>query len=678
MSNMDKILRELNPEQRKAVETIDGPVLVLAGAGTGKTRVITYRIAYMLAKGIPPESILGLTFTNKAAKEMKERLAVLVSPEKAQKVTLGTFHSFCVRILRKEIRALNYLPNFTIADESDQAGIIKQAAAVLGYGKDDAPVPEISAYIGAQKNRLIDSRAAKKHADNDYQVRMAHVYDEYQQILCNQNMIDFDDMLFLVYRIFEERPEVLKKYQEIYQYILVDEYQDTNDAQFTMIKQLCGHRCNLCVVGDDDQSIYGWRGANISNILEFPRMFRDTIEIKLEQNYRSTNKILTAANKVIAGNSDRYAKNLWSNNGEGENIRLVKALDGEGEADFIADFIVQEVAEHPEIDYSHFAILFRSNHLSRLLEQSLRKANVPYRLVGGQEFFKRKEIKDAVAYLKLLVNPKEDQSLLRILNLPPRGVGDKAVDRLKSLKNTVFLPMTEIIGNEDYLEGLGSKAASSVRELDACLKKYRQEFAEPGGLAAKVQEFLQACGYLEGLQKIYKDIEDSVKRQENVCEFISAVASYENRAPEPVTLENYLESYALLEENDKVEENNDDGNSVTLTTVHAAKGLEFPYVFVIAMERNIFPHERSEAEGKTDEELRLFYVALTRARQNLLITHAKTRMYRGVKLSQTPSKFLQQLPDGIVDKHQPGELIKTMSKDELMSSFESMFARFKD
>ena len=678
MSNMDKILRDLNPEQRKAVETIDGPVLVLAGAGTGKTRVITYRIAYMLAKGIPPESILGLTFTNKAAKEMKERLAVLVSPEKAQKVTLGTFHSFCVRILRKEIRALNYLPNFTITDEGDQAGIIKQAAAALNYNKDEVSIPEISAYIGAQKNRLIDSRIAKKNADNDNDVRMAHVYEEYQQILCNQNMIDFDDMLFLVYRIFEERPEVLKKYQEIYQYILVDEYQDTNDAQFTLIKQLCGHRCNLCVVGDDDQSIYGWRGANISNILEFPSMFKGTREIKLEQNYRSTNKILTAANKVIAGNSDRYAKNLWSNNGDGENIRLVQAMDGEAEANFIIDFIVQEMAENGDITYSDFAVLFRSNHLSQLIEDALLGAKIPYRLVGGQEFFKRKEIKDAVAYLKLLVNPKEDQSLLRILNLPPRGVGDKAVDRLKSLKNTVFLPMTEIIGDEDYLEGLASKAGSSVRELDACLKKYRQEFAEPGGLASKVYEFLTSCGYLNGLQKIYKDIKDSDKRRENVYQFISAIASFEKKAPGLVTLENYLESYALLEENDKADDKSNDGNSVTLTTVHAAKGLEFPYVFVIAMERNIFPHERSEAEGKTDEELRLFYVALTRARRNLLITHAKTRMYHRMNFHQMPSKFLQHLPDGIVDKHQPEELIKTMSKDELMSSFESMFARFKD
>jgi superfamily I DNA/RNA helicase len=678
MSNIDKILRELNPEQRKAVETIDGPALVLAGAGTGKTRVITYRIAYMLAKGIPPENILGLTFTNKAAKEMKERLAALVSPEKAQTVMLGTFHSFCVRILRREIRALNYLPNFTIADEGDQAGIIKQAAAVLGYAKSEAPVPEISAYISSQKNRLIDCRTAKNSADNDLQAKMAHVYDEYQQILCNQNMLDFDDMLFLVYRIFKGHPDILEKYQEIYQYILVDEYQDTNDAQFTLIKQLCGRRCNLCVVGDDDQSIYGWRGANISNILDFPNMFKGTKQIKLEQNYRSTNKILNAANIVIAGNASRHPKKLWSNNGEGENIRLVEAMDGETEADFIADFIVQEIAENSDLGYSDFAVLYRSSHLSRLLEQSLRKAGVPYRLVGGQEFFKRKEIKDAVAYLKLLVNPREDQSLLRILNIPPRGLGDKAVDRLKALKNTVFLPMTGIIGNEDYLEGLASKAASSARELDFCLKKYRQEFAGPGNLAAKVQEFLTACGYLDGLQKVYKDIEDSVKRQENVYEFISAVAMFEKKADEPATLENYLESYALLEENDKVEDRSSDGNSVTLTTVHAAKGLEFPYVFVIAMERNIFPHERSEAEGKIDEERRLFYVALTRARRNLLITHAGYRMHRGMNLSQAPSKFLQRLPDEIVDRRHPEELIKTMSKNEVISSVESMFERFKD
>jgi superfamily I DNA/RNA helicase len=368
---------------------------------------------------------------------------------------------------------------------------------------------------------------------------------------------------------------------------------------------------------------------------------------------------------VIAGNSKRHAKNLWSKNGEGENIRLVKAMNAEDEAEFIANFIAQEVADNG-LSYVDFAILYRSNHLSRLLEQSLRKAVIPYRLVGGQEFFKRKEIKDAVAYLKLLVNPKEDQSLLRILNIPPRGLGDKAVDRLKSLKNTVFIPMTEIIGNEEYLDGLASKAAANVRSLDACLKKYRQEFAEPGGVASKVLEFLGECDYLEGLQKVYKDIEDSLKRRENVYEFINAIAQFERRASTAVSLEDYLESYALLEENDKVDDKSDDGNSVTLTTVHAAKGLEFPYVFIIAMERNIFPHERAEAEGSSDEERRLFYVALTRARRNLLITRAEYRMYRGMDLNQSPSKFLELLPDNIVDKYHPEELFRTMTNEEKM------------
>ncbi|MEG1980149.1 MAG: UvrD-helicase domain-containing protein, partial [Victivallaceae bacterium] len=423
---MEALLNQLNPPQQQAVRTIEGPVLVLAGAGTGKTRVITYRIAYMISQEINPKSILGMTFTNKAAKEMRERLAELVPTKQAEQVTLGTFHSFCVKLLRHEIKLLNFLPSFTIADETDMQGLMKQAMAAKGFTKDDISMNDVASYIGQQKNQLIFPPESKKQAENDYVYDMAQIYEEYQNLLELQNMIDFDDMLMLSYKILTKFPEVLEKYRARYQYLLVDEYQDTNDAQFELIRLLAEPRCNLCVVGDDDQSIYGWRGANVGNILDFPKRFPGAAEIRLEQNYRSTNNILMAANRVISRNTNRFSKSLWSAGGEGDKITLVRTNNAEEEADMIANYIAGTHGENPNIKYSSFAILYRSNHLSRQLEQSLRTTGVPYRLVGGQEFFKRKEIKDAAAYLKLLANPRDDQSLLRILPIPPRGLAEKA------------------------------------------------------------------------------------------------------------------------------------------------------------------------------------------------------------------------------------------------------------
>lgn len=670
---ISNILGQLNPEQREAVCRIDGPVLVLAGAGTGKTRVITYRIAYMLANGISPENILGLTFTNKAAVEMKGRLAALIGLEKAVKVTLGTFHSFCIRLLRKEIGKLNYLPCFTVADEGDQSGLIKQAASSIGLSKDDS-IADFATYISRMKNKLLNPAEAAASANHDKDGLRADVYAEYQRLLVNQNMIDFDDMLFLTYRIFDEFPDTLKKYQDIYRYLLVDEYQDTNDVQFTIIDQLCRKHRNICVVGDDDQSIYGWRGANIENILNFPKIFHDVKEIKLEQNYRSTNTILTAANAVIAANSVRYKKNLWSDKGKGRNVIQVNATNAETESTFIAEYIKQEMSEHQNLKYRDFAILYRSNYLSRQLEQSLRSASVPYTLVGGQEFYKRKEIRDAVAYLKLIVNPREDQSLLRILNLPPRGMGDKAVEKLKALKNAVFVPLCDILGDDAFIKSLSGKAASAAIALNECLKNYREIFASPGQLSMKVNNFLNDCDYLTGMKKIYKDHDDAEKRMENVYEFISAIASFERKNQNPVTLMEYLEAYALLEENDRTKDNGEDDDSVTLTTVHAAKGLEFNYVFVVAMERDIFPHERSIDENNVEEELRLFYVALTRARHQLLLTHTEVRMTRGFESYRYPSPFLKLLPEEIVSETTPDQLIKIMSDDDVLSGIENILS----
>ncbi len=672
-----EIAKALNPEQGDAVKTIKGPVLVLAGAGTGKTRVITYRIAHMIDEGIDPKNILAMTFTNKAAREMKERIAALVAPDKAQKVTIGTFHSFCGKVLRKEIKRLHYLPNFTIIDDADQNGLIRQAAAALGYAKDEVPVPLVKNYISDMKNKLCFPKQAKKLADHDEnhdKLRFARVYAEYQNLLETQNMVDFDDMLLLVYEIFEKFPEVLKKYQDIYKYLLVDEYQDTNDVQFAIIEQLTREHRNLCVVGDDDQSIYGWRGANINNILDFSIKYPELKSVKLEQNYRSTTKILKAANAVIGRNSKRHGKELWSGQEEGGNLLLVQTPDAEVEADFIADYIAQIMGDQPGRSYNDFAVLYRSNHLSRQIELALRKASIPYRMVGGQEFFQRKEIKDAVAYLKVLANPKDDQSLLRVINLPPRGLGKRVIDILKEYKLASFQAFSKLIAEDVCLKSFTDKAAVSARTFRLCLDKYREKFEESGYLALKVKGFLSDIGYLNGLQKIYKDHAESLKRRENVYEFISAVAEFEKKAAAPVSLQNYLESYALMEENDKVKEETEDGDGVTLTTIHAAKGLEYPYIMQVAMETNVFPHQRSVMEGSVDEELRLFYVSLTRAKEQLVISYSASRMDKGVERNQFPSEFIKYLPEDIVDVCTPEDLIKTMDKADISKSLDAMLA----
>ena len=674
-----EFLTTLNPQQRRAVETINGPVLVLAGAGTGKTRVITCRIAHMIDSGIDPKHILGLTFTNKAAREMRERLAQLISPETAKHVTLGTFHSFCMQILRREIKRLGYLPGFTIADESDQQGFLKQAAGAIGIAKGDISLPDSAAYISRMKNALLFPTEAKKLAENDYEVMQSQLYGEYQSMLQLQNAVDFDDLLLLTYSLFERFPEVLEKYRNIYRYLLIDEYQDTNAAQFTMVKMLAGAEPNICVVGDDDQSIYGWRGADVSNILDFPRCFPGTTEIMLEQNYRSTDKILQAANAVISGNPKRYAKKLWSASGEGEDIIVARLDDGEAEADFLVGMIQQERSNTRNLAYSDFAVLYRSNHLSRQIEQTFRRAGIPYKLVGGQEFFKRREIKDAASYLKLLVNPREDQSLLRILSVPPRGLADKAVEKLKELHLRDHKPMTELLGSPEFQEEMPAKAAANAAELADILATFRKRFDENSGpLVNLAHEYLDKVGYLSGLQRIYKDIEDAQKRRENIDEFLNAIAQYEAKSEEKPTLGQFLENFALLEENDRTDDESENGDGVILSTVHAAKGLEFTNVFIIAAEDNIFPHERALEENSLDEELRLFYVAITRARCKLCITCAAQRLQHGRTRHQLPSRFLTALPEEITHCGERDDFLRTLNQDELTAAFANIFAILKD
>ena len=663
----DQIIAGLNPEQAEAVKTLEGPVLVLAGAGTGKTRVITCRIAYMLSCGIMPENILGLTFTNKAAAEMRERLAGMVDPSQAKKVTLGTFHSFCIRLLRRKITKLGYLSSFTIADESDQQGIFKQACGALGFSSNNFPIGAAFSRICDWKNHLIDPLQAQRESVSDFDSKTARIYEGYQELLEQQNMVDFDDMLLLVYQLFRDFPEILQEYQERYRYLLVDEYQDTNTAQFVIIKMIAGEKPNLCVVGDDDQSIYSWRGAEVSNILDFPQIFAGSKIIKLEQNYRSCSLILEAANAVLeSGGSRRHTKKLWSALGEGKKPQVLALEDSEGEADFVSTAIYRIKDENPQLQFQDFAVLYRSNALSRAFELNFRRSGIPYRVVGGQQFFARREIKDAIAYLMLAINPRADQSLLRIIGTPPRGFGETALAALKKERAGSQFSMLDLLGDEKFLKKVSPAAARGAKNFYEAVKTAGAALEDPGcRLTTVISEYLHNVGYLDGLQKIYKDAKDVEKRLENLDEFLNDAGEFQTRNPGS-GINEYLEKLRLDESNAEDREENHD--AVTLSSIHASKGLEYNIVFLTALEHEIFPHYRALQENSLDEELRLFYVAITRAKRELYISRAKRRMVRGIFQGTRPSPFLEKLGDSAIQT-EAAEVNKVMDADKAAEMF---------
>lgn len=649
------LLDALNQEQRNAAAVIDGPVLVLAGAGTGKTRVITYRMAHMIASGVLPSEILGMTFTNKAAREMKERLAALVGFDVAKYVTLGTFHAFCARLLRKEISRLGeFDANYTICSETDKKGIVRQAVIDLGLFHEEFPLDKVMYLIGDAKNSLDPEGFLLGDIPRE-RTWAREVYPRYQQILENQNMVDFDDLLLFTVRLLEDFPEVLEACREQWKYILVDEYQDTNQVQFRLLELLAGTRHNLCVVGDDDQSIYGWRGAQIQNILNFPEIFPNTKVVRLEQNYRSTSKILNAANAVIRENKGRYGKALWTDGEEGFNIQLIHAESNENESWFLADMIWE--AKSQGHDWKDIAILYRSNHLSRTIEDAMRRQNIPYRVIGSKSFFQRKEVLDAAAYLRLCVNRRDDQSLLRILGTPPRGLGDKAVSLLKKHRQELNKPLTDILIHDAFLKEVGNRGGHEAKHLGEIMLKYHDIFKTcHEDVGTQVQNYLQEVGYLDGMLKIYKKFDEAQQRKENVEELINAIYRYEalqlkkGDDSEPPSLTGFLESYTLLDDSPD-ESNEEETDAVQLMTVHAAKGLEFPVVFLVGVEQGLFPHQRSLDEGSLEEERRLFYVAVTRAKARLFISHARIRFRYGEIIRQRPSEFLKSIPENLLVKY---------------------------
>ena len=665
-------LNSLNPEQRDAVETIQGPLLLLAGAGTGKTMVITCRIAHMVKSGIPASSIMAVTFTNKAANEMRERVSGLISKEQVKQVTVSTFHSFCLKILHRFARRLDYNNDFSLADFGDQKGIIRQAMGKLSYGE-DAGMDEQGylSRISLAKNKNISYKELMA-SENTIDQKIGAVYEFYQNYLHAINVMDFDDLLMLTVKLFDEHPDVLQHYRDQFKFLLVDEFQDTNFVQMEIIRLIGGDRPNLCVVGDDDQSIYSWRGAEVENILDFPKRFANTKVIKLEQNYRSTNHILNSANKVISINSQRHDKNLWSGSGDGEKVKIVALDKANSEGELLADIIIDKVSRG-ECQYKDIAVLYRSNMQTRIIENHFRYKRVPYRVVGDSSFYERREIRDAIAFLTAAYNPQNDMCLLRILDVPPRGIGSTTIMKIRQEAENTQRSVDQVLSDEVFYQRLTASVANSVKQFYTTLKLHRYRLQEPGGMRQKAEDYLKEMGYLDGLGRMYKPREDAEVRYENVFELIHSIGEMEKKHTDgPFYLKKFIDTVSLTEEFNRQKKDEESVNSVALMTVHASKGLEFPHVFLIGVEDKMFPHERSMREAALAEERRLFYVAVTRAKKELVISWAKTRLMRKDLKRRKASQFIHELPDEHIEHVEKDDLIKKLD----VSTSQNMMADY--
>ena len=637
---MSDLLNGLNDRQKEAVEYLDGPLLILAGAGSGKTRVLTYKIAYLLEKKIvKPWEILAITFTNKAAKEMKERVEGLVGAE-AQDMWLGTFHSVCVRILKREIELLGYSRDFNIFDEIDKDKVIKEVMKKLNIDDKIYPTGLIKAEISKAKEVMKDDKQYAKDAQGDFRKEeIAKVYTMYQQTLRTNNSIDFDDIIMLTVQLFLEHPDRLEYYQEKYKYVLVDEYQDTNKTQFLLISLLTAGTGNICVVGDESQSIYGFRGADITNILNFEKEFPSAKIIKLEENYRSTKNILNAANEVIKNNSSKIDKVLWTQNKEGEKINY-KTLNNEyEEVEYVVETI-DDLCRKENKKYSDFAVLFRTNAQARVLEEVFMRTGTPYKLIGGIKFYARKEIKDIISYLKLINNKNDNIALKRIINEPKRGIGDTALDKLDQMAQDKGVSIFELI--QDNLNLAGLRSAGNIilfRDMMNDLMANKETFK----VSDLIKRVLKVSGYEDMLNA--EGTKETEIRFENLMEFIGVAIEFENENAEN-TLEDFLDSIALVSDVDNLDESTE---AVTLMTMHSAKGLEFDDVFLVGMEEGLFPSKRSiEEDASTEEERRLCYVAITRAKDQLFLTNTKKRTLYGSTSFSLPSRFIDEIPDNLL------------------------------
>ena len=639
---MNSLLTGLNKEQQQAVQHTEGPLLILAGAGSGKTKVLTVRIAHLLAQGVNPYEILAITFTNKAAKEMKSRVEGLVG-DVANRIWLSTFHSFCAKFLRFELdNFLGYNSNFTIYDTSDSQAVIKAALKALNLDDKYYPVGAMIGAISDAKNKLLFASDFRKQARDFYQQKVADVYEYYERELRKNNALDFDDLLLVAVKLLQSNEVVLDKYSKRFRYVMIDEYQDTNHAQYLLAKLLASHWKNIAVVGDADQSIYAWRGADIQNILDFEKDYPNCTSIKLEQNYRSTKIILDAANAVIENNEGRPKKNLWTDKTEGAKIQHFTAQSEHEEAAFIGDTIAKKHDIHG-VPYGDMAILYRTNAQSRVLEEALIKRALPYTMVGGTKFYDRKEIKDVLAYLRVLYNPFDDLSLLRIINVPKRSIGATTVAKLQDYARangtSLFMTLTQL----HLVDTIKGKTKEKLEEFGILIFTLVAEMEDKTVLDI-LESILDRTGYLAQLEES-TDPQDQA-RAENIGELLSVAKDFQDTNPTG-TVEDFLEQVALVNDVDSFEQ---EESKVTLMTLHAAKGLEFPIVFLGGLEEGLFPHSRTLMNPEEiEEERRLAYVGITRAEKELYISNATTRTVFGRTSSYLPSRFIDEIPEELVD-----------------------------
>jgi len=656
-------ISDLNPEQRDAATNPGGPMLILAGAGTGKTRTIIARIAWLVSQGADPAKILAVTFTNKAAREMKERIAGMVDPERAKQITASTFHSLCVRILRADSSLLGYKENFSIFDEGDQLGLIKKII-VRATARDEKLDPNLA------KNLISKIKNNAWPLNEDTLV--GDVYRRYLQELRALNAMDFDDLIVQAVKLLAEHPTVRGKWQVRAKHLLVDEFQDTNRLQLELVTLLAaGSPPDVCVVGDDDQSIYGWRGAEISNILEFEQHFPDPRIIRLERNYRSTPSILEAANRLIRHNPKRRPKKLISESTPGEPVRFLGVPDDRKEAEFVVGEI-GACKNSRRLPWEHFAVIYRMNAQSRLLEEELRKARIPYRLVGGKSFYERREVKDLTAYMTLLVNPSNDPALLRIINTPPRGIGAGAVELALGFSTEHRISLYEALRHPDHLAATSRKTAAAIERFVDEVDVARLRASTSGEDSSQIlSALLENCGYRDDLRRSCKTPEEALNREENVNEILRALSDHCRRSTSGVA--GFLDTISL--DREREEDRKESAAGVTLITFHAAKGLEFPYVFLVGAEDGLLPHERSKAEGTIEEERRLFYVGITRAMRSLTITWCRARTRFGSPMHCRPSPFLREiLGEGVVEESYEEIVNRPVDPEDMAAQFAALRA----
>jgi len=634
-------LEDLNDPQREAARHIDGPILILAGAGSGKTRVLTYRIAYLIgAKRISPSKILAVTFTNKAAQEMKSRVEKLLGKVGAP-VWISTFHSLCSRILRKEAKLLGYKSNFTIYDEDDSLSLIKKCMEKLVISPKKVAPAAVLSHISNAKEKLVDWKEYQSKTEDFFQENVARIYELYQSRLEEAMAFDFDDLIMKAVELFDRYPEILQKYQNRFKYILVDEYQDTNHAQYALVRQLASASRNLCVVGDDDQSIYGWRGADLNNILDFEKDYPECKVIKLEQNYRSTPVILDAASRVVRNNKSRKGKTLWTDKKGGDKIKLILVDDENVEAMSVVDNI-RNLLRDSKLTRSDMVVLYRTNAQSRVLEQKLRDGGIPYVIVGGVRFYQRKEVKDVLAYLKVLANPDDMVSWRRIINVPPRGIGDKTFARLEEYSLRNGMPFLKTLENVEEIPELSARMKNLVREFSRMIKEFFDK-KDKLTIDKLTEHVIEKAGYLEHL--LAERTIDAENRAENVKELVAATEEFKQRSEDP-SLNGFLEEVSLLTDVDYWDQSKD---VVSLMTLHSAKGLEFPVVFITGLEEGLFPLSRSlESRKELEEERRLFYVGLTRAKHKIFLCFALHRKRFG-EMINLRSRFLDELPAELLE-----------------------------